>query len=179
MSSEFEDAYTAEMERDEPLDPRRALKGAILTDEITELDAPKPVLVQPETPVAEAIRIMNEAHIGCVLVERGGKLAGIFTERDVLRRVVGQLDPKTAKVAEVMTADPEALYPDDGIATALNRMAEGSYRHIPLVDRSGKPVGVVSVKDFVRYIVSLIPDAAFDVPPDPHLKHPDDPGGAG
>jgi CBS domain-containing protein len=66
-----------------------------------------------------------------------------------------------------MTPDPETLRPDHGIALALNRMTDGGYRHIPLVDAEGRPVGIVAMRDIVRFIVSMFPDAVLNVPPDP------------
>jgi CBS domain-containing protein len=66
-----------------------------------------------------------------------------------------------------MTPDPETLELDDPIVWALNRMSVGGYRHVPLVDRDGRPVGILSVKDIVHYIVALFPNEVLTLPPDP------------
>lgn len=112
---------------------------------------------------------MNDAHIGCVLVTEGDRLVGIITERDILRKVVGQLD-LDSPVERIMTTNPETVGMDDGIAYVLNKMHVGGYRHIPVLDRQGRPVGVVSMRDFVKFIVSLFPAAVLNVPPEPGLS---------
>ena len=66
-----------------------------------------------------------------------------------------------------MTADPETLRPEDRIAWALKLMHVGGYRHVPLTDETGRPVGVISVKDIVDFIVDLFPAPVLNLPPDP------------
>ena len=111
---------------------------------------------------------MNEHRIGCVLVVEAGRLVGIFTERDVLTKVVtAGRDIDTTPVGEVMTRDPECLTLDDGIAYALNMMSVGGFRHIPLVDADGYPTGMVAMRDIVDYIVDLFPEEVLNLPPSP------------
>src|SRR5437660_8860653 len=98
-NSEFEDAY-----EDEPL-----VQNAILTTPISDLPLHAPILVDAADSVAAAVDAMNAYHIGCVLVQRQGRLVGIFTERDVLTRVVFQVDRHAVQVGAVMTLDPETL----------------------------------------------------------------------
>jgi CBS domain-containing protein len=98
-------------------------------------------------------------------VVEGGRLAGIFTERDLLRLAREAADLGSIPLAKVMTPDPETLYPDDRIALALYHMTEGGYRHIPLVDADQRPVGIVAMRDIVRFIVSMFPDTVLNVPP--------------
>jgi len=93
------------------------------------------------------------------------RLVGILTERDLLLKMENaDLD---APVSRLMTPDPETLELDDPIVWALNRMSVGGYRHVPLVDRDGRPVGILSVKDIVHYIVALFPNEVLTLPPDP------------
>jgi CBS domain-containing protein len=108
---------------------------------------------------------MREHHVGCVLVVDGDRLAGILTERDLLLKMenIGLDEP----VARLMTPDPETLQLDDPIVWALNRMSVGGYRHVPLVDPDGRPVGILSVKDIVHSIVALFPNEVLTLPPDP------------
>jgi len=73
-------------------------------------------------------------------------------------------------VGEVMTPDPETLGPDDGIAFALNRMILGGYRHIPIVDEAGEPLAVLSLREVVSFIVSLLPARVLNLPPEPRLE---------
>jgi CBS domain-containing protein len=156
--SEFEDAY----------DDEGQIRGAILHEPIRTLAPKAPVCVAPGATIREAVEVMNEARVGCVLVSDGASLAGILTERDVLRLVVGKLGLDTP-VDAVMTAHPECVRMEDGIAYALNKMSVGGYRHIPVVDADGRPMGLVSVRDFVRFIVSVFPAAVLNLPPEPHL----------
>lgn len=98
--------------------------------------------------VREAAREMRARHVGAVLVVAGDRLEGIFTERDMVNRVVAEgLDPDGTKLAEVMTRNPDTVGPNDTALVALRRMQDGGYRHLPVVD-SGRLVGIVSRRDF-------------------------------
>ena len=118
--------------------------------------------------IGQAARIMKEHRVGCVLVEDGGKLVGIFTERDILTKLVGTgYDPAKVAVDGVMTRNPETLTPDDPIAFALQQMSVGGFRHVPLVDSDGRPVGILSVKDIVDYLAEHFPQEILNIPPEP------------
>jgi CBS domain-containing protein len=144
----------------------------VLKRPLSILPPSDPILIESPAPVLEAVQLMRDRHIGCVLVVRAGKLKGIFTDRDVLVRVVGAgLDPAKTAVRRVMTSGPETLRPTDSIAFALNLMSLGGYRHIPLVDKSGAPVGVVSVKDIVGYLVGFFPKSVINLPPAPRANY--------
>jgi CBS domain-containing protein len=99
------------------------------------------------TTVAEAAREMKASKVGAILVMRGDKMAGIFTERDALNRVLAEgLDPAKTPLAKVMTADPDTISPDKPFGHALIAMYDHGYRHMPVVE-DGKPVGIVSMRD--------------------------------
>jgi len=124
-----------------------------------------------EVILAAPIRdLMLERGLGAVLVQRDGRTVGIFTERDVLRRVVSCAVAQDQPVSEVMTPDPDSLGPDDGVAFALNRMIVGGFRHIPIVDDEGEPVAMLSQRDVVAFIVSRMPKRILNLPPDPRLE---------
>ena len=144
----------------------------VLTRPLAVLPPNAPVLIEAPAPVLEAVHLMRDRHAGCVLVVRGGKLKGIFTDRDVVSRVVAAgIDPAKTAVRRVMTPTPETLRPTDSIAFALNLMSLGGYRHIPLVDKSGAPVGTVSVKDIVGYLVGFFPKSVINLPPVPRANY--------
>lgn len=104
-------------------------------------------LLPASTTVREATRNMAERHIGAVLVGAPESLEGIFTERDVLTRVVARgLDPDSTKLEAVMTPDPDTVGPDDIALHVLERMRASGYRHLPVVD-DGRVVGIVSIRD--------------------------------
>jgi len=154
--SEFDDAY----------DDQQRIREAILETPISDLPLRDPILVCYTSSVADAVRNMNDHHTGCVLVEKDGKLIGIFTERDVLTKDFFRADSHTVPVESVMTPNPETLEPEDSIAFALNKMSVGGYRHIPIVD-GAKPVGVLSVRDVVDFLVDLFPSDVLNLPPSP------------
>ncbi|MDT8324633.1 MAG: CBS domain-containing protein [Bacteroidota bacterium] len=126
------------------------------------------ITVEIDTTVKEAVNLMQDKRIGCVLVTSHDKLLGIFTERDVLKKILGAaFDLRTTPITEVMTTNPQALNEDDTIAYALNFMDLGGYRHIPLVNDAFEPVGLVSVKDIVSYLVEHFADEVLNLPPHP------------
>lgn len=152
----------------------RAIDAARLGAAITKRPIRKlptlrdPVCVAPAVSVRHAVGAMNEHRTGCVLVVDAGRLVGVFTERDVLTKIIGQgIDLDATPVAQVMTADPECLTLDDGIAYALNMMSVGGFRHIPLVDAARSPTGVVAMRDIVDFIVDLFPEEVLNLPPSP------------
>lgn len=150
------------------------LGAQVLGLPIKELPTLKPpVCVTKVTSLRDAIQRMNNSGVGCVLVEDRGQLCGIFTERDVLTKVVGQsLDLDREQVQNFMTADPETLSPDDRVSFALNLMTVGGFRHVPLVDDSGRPAGVVSMRNVVDYMVEVFRTEVLNLPPSPrHLAH--------
>ncbi len=160
---------------------RPVIEQAILTDLISALRLSPVISLPAESTLKQVVEIMQREHIGCMLLVDGEeKLCGIFTERDLLNKVAGQrLDWSQERVSSYMTRDPETLRLDDRIAWALNLMSMGGYRHVPLTDESGRPVGVVSVKDIVEFIVDLFPEAVLNLPPDPHRKPGSDDVGGG
>ena len=103
--------------------------------------------VEAEQSVLEAARYMTEFNIGAVPVLRSGELVGIFSERDIMRRVVsGGRSPAITKVAEVMTPRPLTLSPDDTVEHARFIMLEHGSRHLPVVEEK-KLTGIVSLRD--------------------------------
>ena len=96
------------------------------------------------TTVFEAARIMRDHRVGAVLVVEEDRLAGVFTERDALFRVIAAgHDVTTTRLADVMTAKPRTIHPDKPFAEALHLMYEGGFRHVPVVE-DGRPVGMIS-----------------------------------
>jgi CBS domain-containing protein len=106
-----------------------------------------PVTASADMTVAAASRLMKHKHVGAILVLENSRLAGIFTERDALFRVIAEgRSPETTKLAEVMTRNPRTIAPDRPFGHALHLMYEGEFRHVPVVE-NGRPLGVVSARD--------------------------------
>jgi CBS domain-containing protein len=139
---------------DEPAPQDRVERG-LMTDPVSALGPREPVTVPADAGLGAAVRAMIDGRVGAVLVTRpDGTLAGILTERDFLAKVAGQPGYEALPVREFMTHDPETVGPAATIAFALGRMDAGGYRHLPVVD-GGRPVGVVSVRDVLRYVTRL------------------------
>lgn len=137
-------------------------------DSVSRLEPTPPLTVEVGQPVAQAVELMRRENVGCLLVCRDGQLAGLFTERDLMYRVLGLGKPLTTPVAEVMTPDPVTVLPKDSIRSAIRRLQHGGYRHLPVVDDDNRPVGVLSVKRIVHYLVEHYPTAVYNLPPDPN-----------
>ena len=140
----------------------RVFDSALLREPSSVLKARKPLVFSRHDSVTDAMRLMQAEHRGCVLVTRdgtpGSPLAGIFTERDVLFRIVDRgRNPATLPLAEVMTSDPERARVTQPIGAVLHMMNVGGFRHIPVVDEEDRPVFVVSVKDVVQFLVDAFP----------------------
>ncbi len=123
-------------------------------DVLKAKDSPSIITVPPETTVFDAVALMDEKHMGSVLVRPAGKpVAGIFTERDLMRRVVRQgRDPKATPLSAVMTPDVRQVPATESIVEVLRIMVEHGYRHM-LVSEAGQPWGVVSIRDLMRWLI--------------------------
>jgi CBS domain-containing protein len=141
-------------------------------DSVSRLHPTPPWYVSPSQSVADAVALMRRAETGCLLVCQDLRLVGIFTERDLMRRVLAPGKPLTVAVAECMTRDPVVVHPKEPIGAAVRRMEEGGYRHLPVVDDSGQPLGVLSVKRIVHYLVEHFPVIVYNLPPDPNAVPP-------
>lgn len=102
----------------------------------------------PDSSVRAAAQAMAKNRVGSVIVIAGGKLVGIFTERDGLFRVLAAgLDPETATLAQVMTTNVATIGADAPLVRALHMMHDAGFRHMPVVDTDGRPIGMVSIRD--------------------------------
>lgn len=104
--------------------------------------------------VAEAVKAMNQHRIGAILIMNGPRLAGIFTERDVLTRVVAAgLDPRTTPVMQVMTSAVLSVLPETTVQQVMDIFAEKRCRHLPVMD-AGELVGLISIGDVSRWVAN-------------------------
>ena len=120
---------------------------------ISSLMKTEMITVKPDDLVSDAARSMSQNHVGAVLVIEDGEMKGIVSERDVVTRVVAEgRDPATTRVSEISTADVV----DVDVGTHVRKCAEMQYamgvRHLPVTD-NGKPVGILSSRDFLAYVV--------------------------
>ena len=109
--------------------------------------------VGPDTPVTECVRFMTAEKIGAMIVMDGGRLLGIFTERDALNKVLAAgLEPGATKVSAVMTKDPFCIPPTTTVGEAMEVITKREFRHLPIVD-NGKVVAVISSGDLTHWLV--------------------------
>lgn len=133
--------------------PSNAFEQRLVDEPLSSVASAGALTAAPSATVAEVVRLMQESDNGAVVVEQDGEVMGIFTELDALALADRGLDG--VSVADVMTADPVVLRPDDSIAVAIHKMAVGGFRHIPLVD-NGHAASVVTARDVFRHILQVI-----------------------
>lgn len=132
--------------------PKKGLQRTIMETPLRELGPLPALTVDVGEPIASVVEKMRKSGVGSAMVLEDGNLVGIFTERDALNRLTGDpVDVKKVPIRNVMTRDPKCLSGDDTIAFALNRMAVGSYRHIPIVE-DGQPLRFISIRGVLRYL---------------------------
>jgi CBS domain-containing protein len=153
--------------------PEDAMQQA-LDDTIHVLAPAEPICLRETATVNDAVeRMLARRQAGVLIVDGAGRLIGIFTERDVLTRVVGQgRDAQQVRLGEVMTREPEALSIGNRVAYAVHSMSVAGYRTVPLVDAERRPIGIVTATDIIRWLAGLFPEAVLNLPPGDTLKQP-------
>jgi CBS domain-containing protein len=143
------------MQRDIP-HPKKddQFQQALLTKPVSELLTGEDLLVcSPGDTVQKILRTFQKFKKNCVLVYSRKKMVGILSNRDLSLRVAGRYkDLAKVKVEEVMTKNPGFVRAEDPIAFAVNKMAMGGYRHVPVLRADGTPVSILLIKDVLRYL---------------------------
>jgi len=141
-----------------PANPRRRLPPKNMNTPLSALLERKGSAlhtVDSTLSIAATVAEMNRNRIGCILVLEGERLAGIFTERDVLRRVVGAgVDPTVLRVCDVMTKHVLTVAPETTVEEAMVIFADKRCRHLPVM-RGGRLVGLISIGDVSRWLADL------------------------
>ncbi len=138
------------------------MEQKIMEHPVSSIAARRPPRVTATSTLRESIAAMREQGEGCLLVvDEGEALQGIFTERDVLKKIAGresEIDLDGATVGEFMTARPETIRASDHIQVALHRMAVNDFRHLPIEDE-GKAFGLITAQDVINFIEANFQDA--------------------
>jgi signal-transduction protein with cAMP-binding, CBS, and nucleotidyltransferase domain len=146
-----EECMTSLLNLDVPQAGSEGLASSVMEDDISQLDQ-EFLGVSPDASALEVVGKMKAVGVGCALVLDAGKLVGIFTERDLLNKLTGKnARPGHTKVRELMSVNPEVLSERDSVATAVNKMSIGRYRHIPVRKADGS-YSVTSIKHVLKYI---------------------------
>jgi CBS domain-containing protein len=159
------DEELEEMDEDDAL---RAWSAQEIQVSLKELMRPI-ITIDINSSTNEAIDLLLTNEIGAAPVIENGYLRGIFSERDVLNKIlnkqVGDLDD--SRVKEFMIADPQTAQAEDTLNTAILHMARGGYRHVPIVDTENRPIGMVSIRDVISYLIEEFPQEVLTLPPKP------------
>jgi CBS domain-containing protein len=136
----------------------------VLCQSIGSIGLKTPLTVRPDTSVHACVELLQKNRIGSLIItDSQDKVCGIFTERDCVLKVMGKItDLNVVEVRDVMTPNPVRETPEATLAFALNLMSNGGFRHIPIVDQDDMPIGIVSVKDIVDYLVKRMMGELFD-----------------
>ena len=119
-------------------------------DSVSRLQPARPLRLDQTCPVSAAVGLMRKHRAGCLLVCDGKIVVGIFTERDLLRRVIASGMGWETPVGEVMTPKPVCVLAKDPIRLAVRRMEQGGFRHVPVL-KNGRLHGLISIGDLVKY----------------------------
>jgi len=137
-------------------------------EKVSVLETDDYAFVSPYTPLSQAIEVMKEDEGGCVIISDDGRVAGIFTERDLLTRVLGEQVDLNSPIRDWMQTAVETLSSDATVGEAVDLMNERSFRNIPLV-KDGMLVGSISVFDIITYLAECYPKATMNLPPLPQV----------
>lgn len=129
------------------------VERCLMEDTVSTVGCHEPVVIRDDASVQEAIALLLDRNVGALLVvDSVGKLRGILSERDLLKKIAGVRDDYARLPVHVfMTPRPESVSADDTLVFALNKMDGGGYRHVPIV-KNGKPVGIISVRDMLKHL---------------------------
>ena len=143
-------------------------KGISPSDPLSTLNQGKFIVLDEQATLRETIDNIQRYHIGCILLENDHKITGIFTERDIVQNIVGNRHNLEKEcVADYMTKSPDILHFQDPIAFALNKMISGGYRHIPIVDKEEKPIGIITMQDIINHLGNYFFDDIVNLPHTP------------
>lgn len=135
---------------------------------IYQIINPRLVQAPPSITVRDAIKLMQDHKAGYIVIVEKKKCVGIFTETDVVRKILEQDVDWDKQVREFMTPDPVCLKPDDSVGTAIDVMGSNRFYHIPLVDDKGELVQVISVRTLIRFLAEYYAAEVLNLPPHPN-----------
>ena len=137
-----------------------------INDPISSLGLKLPLMIEMGTNMKNALEILQGKEQNCILIVENNILKGIITERDILLKVTGKgFDLDLVTVDEFMTETPEYLSPEDPLAYALNKMHVGGFRHVPIVNDSMEPVGLISISNIISTIADYFSMEIINLPP--------------
>lgn len=150
--------------------PAKTIEEMLKETKIHQILRPKLVTGSPSMPIKEALAIMQLEKAGyMVIADEHSRVKGMFTERDVLMKVLGRDVSLDEPVEKVMLKDIHTLTKADTVGDALNLMKQHGVRHVPLVDTFGQLTGVLSIRTIVTFLAEFFPTEIFNLPPRPQI----------
>ena len=125
----------------------------------------QPLAATADETVGTVLQLLRAQRTGAVVICECSKIIGIFTERDALKQMASGAD-LSAPVRNVMSSPPAVIASGATVGSAIRMMAEGAYRHLPIIDQDQKPTGVLAVHGIVHYLVDHFPETVYNLPPD-------------
>ena len=157
--------------------PTKSVEQALKAKKIEEITTPKLVQAPPNISVKEGIDLMQKNKAGYIVVAKNKKVVGIFTENDVIQKILDKDVDWNKPISDFMTTNPPLLKPTDVVGTAIDVMGEKKVYHIPLVDDKGDLVNVLSVRTLTRFLAEFYPTEIYNLPPRPDQVMPTQEGG--
>ncbi len=146
----------------------KVLDSTTFMQPIKHLKLRKPITLSLGKTVDDAVNLMTQMGVGCILITKEDKLSGILTERDIITKALSKKkDLSTMKLEDIMTTNPESFQPDDPVAFAINAMDVGGYRHVPVVNEKNQPLAIISVKDIIGFLAEHFSEEVLNLPPKP------------
>lgn len=136
------------------------LKNILATTTVGDIPLPAAPQLRPTDSIAQAIDVMRQESHGCAVVCDGGRLVGIFTERDLMGVIAG--GDFSSTIESVMTSEPKTVATGDSLFIATDHMDRGGYRRLPVVGDNGAPVGILDVKAITHFLVEHFPAAIYN-----------------
>jgi len=144
-----------------------SLEEELQAEQVAHLDLSQYIVVDATASVRDVVARLRDERRNCALVVEDGNLVGMFTDRDVLHRVVAAPDTWDRPVSELMTPAPKTVPPDAVVGAAINLMHAGHFRNVPVVDASGRIVGNLTHYSIMRCLADRFPEEVYNLPPDP------------
>ncbi len=147
--------------------PTKPVEVLLKEKKIYQIINPRLIQSPSDITVKRAVEYMQENKSGYIVIADKKKVVGIFTETDVIRKVLDQNIDWNRPVSEFMTKEPVCLSPKDPVGKAIDLMGEHRFYHIPLIDEKNELTGVLSVRSLIRFLAEFYPVEVYNLPPDP------------
>lgn len=148
--------------------PEKTIEEILIEKKISEIVNPKLVQAPPETTIAQAARLMQENKSGYIVVARKKRVVGLFTETDLVQKILDKSVSWTRPIKDFMNAEPAVLAISDSVGQAIDLMGKARCYYIPLVNEKKELVNVISVRTLTRFLAAFYPAEVYNLPPRPN-----------